>query len=110
MQSAASATAAVEKTSNFKAYVNILDKTSSIDSAATATSSTNGDLGVAVEKENTASNKKYSISGQANNAIVKQILGKLLTPFVANKLASDSEIEVRIKLKIIGKTLIIFFS
>lgn len=98
MQSAASATAAVEKSSNFKSYVNILDKTSSIDSATSGCSTSvgqmNGDLVVAVEKENTASKKKYSINGQANNAIVKQILGKLLTPFVANKLASDTEIEV----------------
>lgn len=77
---------------NFKSYVNFADKNGSIDSVTTTQ---NGDIMAAVEKENTASNKKYSISGTASNVVVKHILDRLLTQFVANKLAGDSEMEVR---------------
>lgn len=76
---------------NFKSYVNFADKNGgSIDSV---TVTQNGDIMAAVEKENTASNKKYLISGAASNVVVKQILDRLLTQFVANKLAGDSEME-----------------
>lgn len=80
---------------NFKSYVNFADKNSgSLDLVTVAQ---NGDIMAAVEKENTASNKKYSISGTASNVIVKQILDRLLTQFVANKLAGDSEMEASVK-------------
>lgn len=97
VQSAAVAAAASEK-SNFKSYVNIIDSKSESSSIS---SQTNGsierqDSSVAVEKENTASNKKYAISGTAANVVVKQILDKLLTQFVSNKLAAESENEVNL--------------
>lgn len=76
---------------NFKSYVNFADKNGGSLDAVTLTQ--NGDIIAAVEKENTASNKKYSISGAASNVIVKKILDRLLTQFVANKLAGDSEME-----------------
>lgn len=70
---------------NFKAYVDILDKNGSTE---------NGQEAIPVEKENTASNKKYLIGGAPKNAVVKNILDILLTQFVANKLALDNENEV----------------
>lgn len=94
MQSAliAASTGSNEKGgANFKSYVNFSDK--NVVSLDSVTVTQNGDIMAAVEKENTASNKKYSISGAASNIVVKQILDRLLTQFVANKLAGDSEIE-----------------
>lgn len=94
MQSAviAATTGSNEKVgANFKSYVNFADKNGgSLDSVSVTQ---NGDIIAAVEKENTASKKKYLISGAASNAVVKQILDRLLTQFVANKLAADSEME-----------------
>lgn len=50
---------------------------------------------VSSEKENTASNKKYSISGNAKNVVVKKILDSLLTQFISSKLALEGENEVK---------------
>lgn len=70
-------------TSSFKAYVPLPE------------TNLDADVGeVAVEKENTASSKKYAISGTCTNGVVKMILDKLLTQFIANKLATDSEKDV----------------
>ncbi|XP_055621008.1 dnaJ homolog subfamily C member 13 isoform X2 [Toxorhynchites rutilus septentrionalis] len=48
-----------------------------------------------LECEKGLSNRKYKISSAAPaNVIVKKILDTLLTPFVANKMVSDNEVEV----------------
>lgn len=59
-------------------------------------SSTSSSLqGKSVEKRNILNGKMYSIdTASANNVIVKKILDTLLTEFVSNKLASDSEGDV----------------
>lgn len=38
--------------------------------------------------------RKYAISGQAENVVVKKILDKLVTPFVANKFSTDPDRDV----------------
>lgn len=75
-----------EKTS-FKSYVDINEKNG--DELATEPREN-----VSAEKENTASKKKYSISGDAKNVVVKRILDNLLTQFISSKLALDGENEV----------------
>ena len=94
-----STAAATESKGNFKSYVNILDNNGTSKNGLESNNSvdkSSSALSTPVEKQNTASNKKYSISGTAKNLIVKHILENLLTQFVANKLASDSEYEVSI--------------
>lgn len=76
-----------EKTS-FKSYVDINEKNG--DASANEPRSEN----VLVEKENTASKKKFAISGNAKNVVVKRILDNLLTQFISSKLALDGENEV----------------
>ncbi|XP_055379776.1 dnaJ homolog subfamily C member 13 isoform X2 [Condylostylus longicornis] len=46
------------------------------------------------EKENIVSHQKYVISGEPKNVLVKQIIDKLLTPNISNKIASEPEGEV----------------
>lgn len=43
---------------------------------------------------NKSYNSKYTVSGSSQNIVVKSILDILLTPFIANKLASEAESEV----------------
>lgn len=77
-----------DKTS-FKSYVDINEKNGD--------PSGNGQIeSVSAEKENTASKKKYEISGTAKNVVVKKILDNLLTQFISSKLASDGENEVNL--------------
>lgn len=47
-----------------------------------------------VKTSSTSYNSKYTVSGSPQNIVVKSILDILLTPFIANKLAIDSESEV----------------
>lgn len=75
-----------DKTS-FKSYVDLNDKNG--DTSGNGQTET-----VSSEKENTASKKKYSISGNAKNVVVKKILDSLLTQFISSKLASEGENEV----------------
>lgn len=75
-----------EKTS-FKSYVDLNEK----NGDATASEQVEN---VSAEKENTASKKKYAISGSAKNVVVKKILDNLLTQFISSKLALDGENEV----------------
>lgn len=72
--------------SNFKSYVNLNEKISSSEEAV--------ESDAVVEKENTAGNKKYTISGTATNLVVKQIVDQLLTKFIADKFATHSDAEV----------------
>lgn len=76
-----------DKTS-FKSYVDINDKNGD------STGNTEQTESVSAEKENTASKKKYSISGNAKNVVVKKILDNLFTQFISNKLACEGENEV----------------
>ncbi len=76
-----------DKTS-FKSYVDLNEKNG--DASANDQSEN-----VSSEKENTASKKKYSISGSAKNVVVKKILDSLLTQFISSKLALDGENEVK---------------
>lgn len=75
-----------DKTS-FKSYVDLNEKNGD-------TSGNGQNENVSSEKENTASKKKYSISGNAKNVVVKKILDSLLTQFISSKLALDGENEV----------------
>lgn len=75
-----------DKTS-FKSYVDLNEKNG--DASGNGQSES-----VSSEKENTASKKKYSISGNAKNVVVKKILDSLLTQFISSKLALDGENEV----------------
>lgn len=83
-----------EKTPNFKSYISLADET--VAAAVATTPSTPSSIqGKSVEKQNILNGKKYSIDiANANNMIVKKILDTLLTEFVSNKLASDSEGDV----------------
>lgn len=74
-----------DKSSNLRSYVNSNDKVSSSEEALEAEP---------VEKENSTSNKKYTITGQAKNLVVKQIIDHLLTKFIADKFATHSDAEV----------------
>lgn len=48
----------------------------------------------AVEKENFANNRKYTISGIPTNIFVKQIVDRLLTKYITDKFATHSDSEV----------------
>lgn len=74
-----------EKSSNFRSYVNLNEKVCSSEEALEAEP---------VEKENLTSNKKYTITGQATNLVVKQIIDHVLTKFIADKFATHSDAEV----------------
>lgn len=78
-----------DKTS-FKSYVDMNDKNGETSGNGQKTEN------VSSEKENTASKKKYSISGNAKNGVVKKILDSLLTQFISSKLALDGENEVNV--------------
>lgn len=75
-----------ENKSNFTSYVNIHEKVSSSEEAT--------EPETVVEKQNSTSNKKYTISGTATNVVVKQIIDQLLTKYIADKLATHSDAEV----------------
>lgn len=47
-----------------------------------------------VEKKNLANNRKYVVSGDATNVVVKKIIDQLLTKYIADKLATHSDAEV----------------
>lgn len=79
--------------SNFKSYVSFPNERRSSE---TSSQTSIGDK--YVEKQNIISNKKYTISGQAKNVVVRKILDKLLTEFIANKLSVDAENEVSLVL------------
>lgn len=49
---------------------------------------------VVVEKENFANNQKYKISGNATNSMIKNIVDRLLTKYIADKLATHNDSEV----------------
>ncbi|KAG4066888.1 hypothetical protein HA402_008990 [Bradysia odoriphaga] len=76
----------IEKTS-FKAFVDINEKNGDTPESEQSEN-------VSCGKENTASKKKFAISGNAKNVVVKKILDNLLTQFISSKLALDGENEV----------------
>lgn len=83
------ATEAAKSTANFKSYVNPADIGTATVPAAPAAAPE------ATEKRSPTDNKRYAIAARApQNAIVKQVLDRLLTPFVADQLAGDADDEV----------------
>lgn len=77
---------------------NILQNNQSIVSAQKIEPASPGEDASESENESMTANKsfnsKYTVSGSPQNIVVKSILDILLTPFIANKLASDHESEV----------------
>lgn len=82
------------KTSQFTSYVNLNEKVSSSEEVFEPV-----DLSCVVEKENLVTNKKYEISGNASNFIVKKIIDILLSRFISDKLATQKDSEVKDKKK-----------
>lgn len=76
------------KAANFTSYVTspLNDKVSSSEEVF--------EQETTVEKENSANNRKYVISGNATNIVVKNIIDRLLTKYIADKLATHSDAEV----------------
>lgn len=76
------------KTANFTSYVasTLSDKVSSSEEVF--------EPETVVEKQNLANNRKYIVSGNAANGVVKKIIDRLLTKFIADKLATHSDAEV----------------
>lgn len=76
------------KAANFKSYL----PEDAIVNNGTVPSTT---LNAPTEKLNPASNRKYAISPQfPKNVIVKQMLDRLLTPYLADKLAASNDEDV----------------
>lgn len=84
--------------SNFKNYVNLSDTSNNNGSGGGGSDGdeSNNEIEKTIEKENTASNKTFTVSGTASNLIVKKILDRLLTIFISKKLATCNENEVSI--------------
>lgn len=75
------------KTGNFTSFVSGMnDKVSSSEEVFEPES--------VVEKVNLVSNRRYTVGNISNNAIVKAIIDRLLTKFIADKLAGQSEADV----------------
>lgn len=89
---AAKATGTVEKISDGEEVFESDQSGAVVPSAAgvaTGTVVTN-----AVEKENFASNRKYTVGGSPTNLHVKKIVDRLLTKYITDKFASHSDSEV----------------
>lgn len=77
------------KAANFKSY---LPEETFANNGSVASAAANN---APTEKLNPASNRKYAINPQfPRNVVVKQMLDRLLTPFLADKLAASNDEEV----------------
>lgn len=75
-----------KNSSNFRSYVNLNERVCSSEEAV--------EVETTVEKVNPSGGKKYTISGTASNLVVKQIVDKMMTKFIADKFATQSDAEV----------------
>lgn len=78
----------VNKTSNFTSYVVGVEKIGDAEEAVEA------ERNAIVEKENFANNRKYTISGNATNLVVKKIVDCLLTKYITDKFATHNDSDV----------------
>lgn len=85
---ATSMNSTTNKTANFTSYVGMNEKVSSSEEVFES------EPVAVVEKENFANNQKYKISGNPTNSVVKKIADRLLTKYIADKLATHNDSEV----------------